>query len=308
MSTFTYAYYPGCSAMGTSAEYEASTRALCSRLGITLVEIPDWNCCGSTPAHATDHTLAGALVARNLMLAEQMPDVRGIITPCPSCLKNLKTTQHRLQRPAYRAGIEALLDYPVQSTLPVKSVLQVIAEDFGPQRVQEHVTRPLTGMKVAPYYGCLMSRPPDVMAFDDHENPVALDGLLAALGATVVPYAMKVDCCGASLALTRRDIVTSLSCRLLDAAVEAGAHAMATACPMCQMNLDMRQQQINRDNGTQFHMPVFYYTQLVGLATGYTAAEMGLDKLCVSPAGALACITPAAGPDTAPAQPREAGA
>ncbi|NMC48061.1 MAG: heterodisulfide reductase subunit B, partial [Desulfovibrio sp.] len=149
---------------------------------------------------------------------------------------------------------------------------------------------PLTGLKVVPYYGCLMNRPPDMMAFDDPENPMALDNLLLALGAEVLPFPLKVECCGASLGVTRRQIVMRLSGRILGCAEAQGAQAVVTACPMCQMNLDMRQAQVNRANQSSHRIPVFYYSQLVGLATGRDDRQIGLDRLCVSPRPALASL------------------
>ncbi len=279
----TYAYYPGCSGLGTSQEYELSTRAVCRALGLELREIPDWSCCGSTPAHTVDHVLSSALAARNLVQAESMGDVSAVITPCPSCLTNLKTAEHRLHDQDFKDRVNRLLDKPVQNRLPVKSVLQVLYEDLTPAELKKRVVRPLKGLKLAPYYGCIMNRPPEVMQFDDHEHPVAMDELMQALGATVVFYPLKVECCGASFGVARRDIVARLSGKLLDMAEDKGAAAMVTACPLCQMNLDLRQGQINAATKAQHNMPVFYYTQLIGLALGLPEAELGLDKLVVSP-------------------------
>ncbi|MGE4506717.1 MAG: CoB--CoM heterodisulfide reductase iron-sulfur subunit B family protein [Desulfovibrionaceae bacterium] len=282
MSQLKYAYYPGCSGEGSSKEYDSSTRAMCAELGIELVDIPDWNCCGSTPAHAVDHLLSASLAARNLTIAQDM-DVGGVVTPCPSCLKNLKTARLRMARPAFRAEVERIMGRAAGIDLPVVSVLEALTIRLASAPLAEKVRNPLKGLKVVPYYGCLMNRPPDVMAFDDPENPVALDNILANLGAQVLPFSLKVDCCGASLGVTKRQVVTRLSGRILAAAVEAGADAVVTACPMCQMNLDMRQGQVNHDTRSDFHIPVFYYSQLVGLATGQSEASMGMNKLCVSP-------------------------
>jgi len=279
----TYAYYPGCSGLGTSAEYDRSTRAVCRALGIDLVDIPDWSCCGSTPAHTVDHVLSCALSARNIAQAESL-DAAGIITPCPSCLTNLKTAGHRMRDEAFKGRIESLLGHPVENRLPVMSVLQLLAETIGPDGLAGKVVRPLTGLRLAPYYGCIMNRPPEVMEFDDCENPVAMDRLMAALGADVAPFPLKVECCGASFGVARRDVVTKLSGKLLDAAGDVGAHAMVTACPLCQMNLDLRQGQVNAANNTRHCMPVFYYTQLIGKALGLGDESLMLDKLVVSPA------------------------
>ncbi len=281
-----YAYYPGCSGLGSSLEYDTSTRAMCESLGVELVDIPDWNCCGSTPAHAVDHLLSACLAGRNLEIADGMAEERkldGIITPCPSCLKNLKTTQRSLSDPEFRRKVEQVLGKPLRAGLPIKSVLQVVVEDLGVEALGRLVKTPLAGMRVVPYYGCIMVRPPRLMRFDDPENPMALDNLLRELGAEVLPFALKTDCCGAALGTVRKDVVARLSGRILDAAVEAGADAIVTACPLCQMNLDMRRPQINRANRSRHNLPVFYYSQLAGLASGQGEAATMMDKLCVSP-------------------------
>jgi len=278
-----YAYYPGCSGQGTSKEYDTSTRAVCEALNMELVEIPDWSCCGSSPAHTVDHRLSSALAGRNLGLAEMMEGVSAVITPCPSCLTNLKVASVRLRKPDFAAEVNKLLDKPVRSTLPVKSVLQAIYEDVGVDAVRPKVFKWLKGLKLAPYYGCIMNRPPEVMEFDDHENPVAMDELMDAVGAQPVPFPLKVECCGASYGVARRDIVQNLSGKLLDMAALNGADAMVTACPLCQMNLDLRQDQINSANKTTHNMPVFYFTQLLGLALGVGEKDLGFSKLCVSP-------------------------
>jgi heterodisulfide reductase subunit B2 len=278
-----YAYYPGCSGQGTSVEYDTSTRAVCKALGLNLLDIPDWSCCGSTPAHTVDHLLSSALAARNIALAEDM-DAAAVITPCPSCLTNLKVAVHRMSNREFRLEVNKLLDKPVDRSMPVKSVLQVLVEDVGPDALAERLPgKPLAGLKLAPYYGCIMNRPPDVMQFDDHENPMAMDRLMSALGAEVLPFPLKVECCGASFGIARKDIVAKLSGRLLEAAADLGAHAMVTACPLCQMNLDLRQSQASSAAGRTFQLPIFYYTQLIGLALGLKQDDLGLNKLCVKP-------------------------
>jgi len=296
--SLTYAYYPGCSGLGTSLEYDISTRTMCERLGMDLLDIPDWNCCGSTPAHAVDHLLSASLVGRNLAIVDEMAELRdldGIITPCPSCLKNLKTTQHRLNESEFRDKVERVVGKPIKAEVPIKSVLQVVVEDMGVDKFAALTSAPLKGLRVVPYYGCIMVRPPRIMQFDDPENPMALDNLLTALGAEVLPFALKTDCCGASLGTTRKEVVTRLSGKILDAAAATGADAIVTACPLCQMNLDMRQSQINRANHSNHHMPVFYYSQLAGLAAGQSDKSVMLEKLCVSPNALLRSLATRAG-------------
>lgn len=278
-----YAYYPGCSGQGTSIEYDQSTRAICAALGVELVDIPDWSCCGSTPAHTVDHVLSAALSARNILQAETMPDIKGIITPCPSCLTNLKTSSHRMRDAGFKKKVDKLLDGTCKNNLPIMSVLQVLYEQVGLEKIKARVSKPLTGLKVAPYYGCIMNRPPEVMDFDDCENPIAMDRIMEAAGADVRPYPLKVECCGASFGIPKKKMVTTLSGKLLDMAADCGATSMVTACPLCQMNLDLRQSQIDRASGRIHKMPVFYYTQLLGIAMGLDKSSLMLNKLCVDP-------------------------
>ena len=283
------AYYPGCSGLGTSVEYDRSTRAICAALGVELIDIEDWSCCGSTPAHTVSHVLSAALSARNLAQAENM-GLNKVTTPCPSCLANLRTATQKMADADFLDKVNALLDKPCSNTAEVQSVLQVLIEQVDLEEIKAKVVKPLTGIKVACYYGCIMNRPPDLMRFDDHENPMAMDTLLSALGAEVVPFPLKVECCGASFGIARGDIVAKLSGKLLDAGRRLGADAFVTACPLCQMNLDMRQGQINDALRENFKIPVFYYTQLLGYALGLERSELGFNKLCVDPRLALGKI------------------
>ncbi len=292
------AYYPGCSGKGTSAEYERSTRAVCTALGIELTELEDWSCCGSTPAHATDAVLSAALSARNLSIAAKTMSCSGatkFATPCPSCLLNLKTARHHMAEPGFRAKVDALLDEKCPSVgakgeepLPdTFSILQLLVEEYGLDNVAAKVKKPLKGLKVATYYGCLLTRPVDIMKFDDPENPVSMDRLMEALGAEVVPFPLKTECCGASLGIPRRDVTARLSGRLLSSAQKFGADLIVVACPLCHMNLDLRQEQAAEAAGRPFSMPVLYFTQLMGIALGLPENVLGLDKLCVNPATVL---------------------
>ncbi|MDP2847108.1 MAG: CoB--CoM heterodisulfide reductase iron-sulfur subunit B family protein [Humidesulfovibrio sp.] len=279
-------YYPGCSQSGTAAEYDISTRACCKALGIELADVPDWTCCGSTPAHTVDHHLAGALSARNLLQAQAAGFDR-VITPCPSCLSALKTADAHLAHETYRAKVEHLLGRPGPGPVNCQSVLQVLFEQIGPGGVKAKVTRPLTGLRVAPYYGCIMNRPPGLMNFDDPENPMAMDALLSACGAEVVDFPFKTECCGAAFGMPRLDVMQRLSARILDMARSCGADAIVVACPLCQMNLDLRRGQVNSASGQDITMPVPYFTQLLGLALGLPDADLALGKLVLPLAPAL---------------------
>ncbi len=291
--SYSFAYYPGCSGLGTSREYDSSTRAVCAALGLDLVDIPDWSCCGSSPAHTLDHSLSAALAARNLELVEQM-GLDTTLTPCPSCLTNLKTSAHRMKRKDFRRKVNGLLDRPYQGSVKSMSVLQAMVEQVGVEKISASVRQPLNGLRLAPYYGCIMNRPSDIMEFDDPENPTAMDQILTALGADVVPFPLKTECCGASYGVPRKDIVTRLSGKLLTCARDAGAEAVVVACPMCQMNLDLRQDQLSKAAGINFRMPVMYFTQVMGFAMQLAEKELGLDKLCVNPRFILSRVLEAA--------------
>lgn len=277
----TIGYFPGCSGLGTSIEYEISTRAVCAALGITLREIPDWNCCGSTPAHTVDHVLSAALSSRVFAQAETV-GIKDVITPCPSCLKNLRNCLNELEDPLFAARVEALTERPLKEKHSIKSVLQAIMEDIGLDALGPHIRRSLKGLKVVPYYGCLMTRPGSVMRFDNPENPTSLDRLLEALGAEVLPFPLKTDCCGASLAIPVRDVVPRLTGRILGMAASLGADAVVVACPLCQMNLDLRQGQVNSRNNTRYALPVPYFTQLMAYAFGLPDADVAFGKLAVN--------------------------
>lgn len=273
------AYYPGCSVVGTSVEFDQSTRALCAALGIELVEIPDWNCCGSTPANSYDPLLGAALAGRNLALAEEMGlDV--VMTPCPSCLKALKGALREYEEKQH--SFLNILQMPFSGQIRPISVLQLLYEDIGPKTIREQIRYRLTNKVIVPYYGCLLSRPPEFAQFDDPENPISMDELLQAMGASVPDFPYKTECCGAAYGVTQNHIVGKMTGRILDMARCLGADAVAVACPLCQQNLDLRQSQVNRYWHTTFQMPVVYITQFLGFALGIDPKKLGLDKLFVS--------------------------
>jgi len=278
-----FGYYPGCSGQGTSAEYDSSTRAVCAELGIVLQDLNDWNCCGSTPAHTVDHSLSTALSARNFVQAGKQ-GLFDIATPCPSCLKNMRVALQNMSDAHIGPKASKLLGGDtLREGHSIKSVMQVIHEQVSAKDIAAKAIRPLTGLKVVPYYGCLMSRPRQLMNFGDPENPMVMEELLTAAGAEVLPFPLKVECCGASMGIPLNEAVTRLSGKIVDLAASLEADVIAVACPLCQMNLDMRQGQINRANKTRFKMPVMYYTQLLGLALALSHNELGLDKLVVDP-------------------------
>ncbi|MFC1870353.1 CoB--CoM heterodisulfide reductase iron-sulfur subunit B family protein [Chloroflexota bacterium] len=273
-STQRYAYYPGCALESTAGEYHRSILEVCQALGIELVEIPDWTCCGASSAHMTDYWLSHALPARNLALAEEQG--MDIAVACPACFQRLKSTQLAARDdPELKERLIGLIDLTWGARYEVRHILDIIYHDIGAERMKEEVTRPLEGLKVACYYGCYLVRPPKLTGCDDPENPQTMDRLLQAAGAEVLDWDGKVECCGGSLALSEKGLAAKLVTHIAKAAQAAGAEALVTACPLCQLNLEMRQD-------VKKPLPVFYFTELLGLALGLFAGSW-LQKHLISP-------------------------
>lgn len=275
-----YAYYPGCSLEATAREYDLSVRAVCSSLGVELAELPDWSCCGASSAHSTNRWLAHALAGRNLALAERAG--LDIAVACPACYLRLKTTYKEMKDdPQQREELVNLIGMPYEARYNTRHLLDIICNDIGLESVKERLTKPLVGLKLVSYYGCYLVRPPQVVAFDDPENPQSMDMLLDALGAEVRDWSGKVDCCGGSLSLSKREIAMQLVKEISEMAREAGAEAIVTACPLCHSNLEIRQARQNR-------LPIFYFTELMGLAFDIPEAKSWLKKHLISPLSLLA--------------------
>ncbi len=218
-----FAYYPGCSARGSSKDYEMSTQAVCKALDMRLVDIPDWNCCGSTPAHAVDTELSAALCVRNLDIAAQQK-AELLLTPCPSCLSNLRMAAKRMENPAFRSRVDELLDGPSAKQFPpVTSVMQGIAGQMDMDAIAARVRQSLKGLKLVAYYGCLMSRPAEVMNFGDPENPTLMEEMMSACGAEMLDFPLKTACCGASFGIPERPMTAKNSGRILELATRLGA-------------------------------------------------------------------------------------
>jgi heterodisulfide reductase subunit B2 len=275
-----YAFFPGCSLESTAWDFDRSTRAVCRALGIELQDIPEWVCCGSTPAHASNDALAVALPVMNLQKAQTagLP----VMTACASCYARLRTANHRVRNEAEdRRRTEQITGKPYDGRVEVHHVLDVLVNHFGLEKVRAAIARPLAGLRVACYYGCLLTRPPEVVAFDNVEHPTSMDDLVAATGAEPVEWPYKTECCGASLSMTRSTVVSRLGHKLLSMARQAGAECIVVACPLCQLNLDMRQADAAKAHGVLPATPVVYVTQLLGLALGLSPQELGLNALSV---------------------------
>jgi heterodisulfide reductase subunit B len=278
-----YAFFPGCSLDGTAKDFHRSTLAVAARLGLELPELEDWICCGSTAAHGSDALLADALPARNLRAARGQT----VAVACAACYSRLKMANHHIAGDvAVRMKVARVVGGDYDGLTPVRHLLEILGRDIGPG-IAAAIRRPLTGLRVACYYGCLLSRPPEVTQFDDAENPTLMDQLLETAGATPVDWPHKTECCGASFSIADPSIVLELSDQILSMAQAAEVDCIATACPLCQLNLDMRQKDIEAKYGRRYNLPIFYFTQLLGLAMGCSASELSLDSLVVAPQSLL---------------------
>jgi heterodisulfide reductase subunit B len=282
-------YFPGCSAHGTSEEFDHTLKLVMQTLDVQLEEIPDWNCCGATSAHIMTENLALALPMRNLVLAEKL-DNKTMGIACASCYSRMKGTKKHLdENPelAKRINSTVIDEGEYKGTIDVKSMLQYCFEEIGLETIKSKVTNSLSGLKVACYYGCLLTRPKDVTLFDSPEYPMSMDLLMEALGAKAMEFDYKTECCGASFSISDTEIVESLSGKILEVAKESGAHLIVVACPLCQSNLDMRQPDIEKHTGKKFDLPIMYFTQLMALAFGYPEKELKLPKHIVPVEAAL---------------------
>ncbi|UWG98805.1 CoB--CoM heterodisulfide reductase iron-sulfur subunit B family protein [Dehalobacter sp. DCM] len=271
-----YAYYPGCSLSSTGQEYDMSTKEIAEILDIELWEIPGWNCCGASSAHLTDHLLSLALPARNMAIAEK--EGLDVLIPCAACYARSKAAELAVKESKeMRTAIEETIERPYEGRAKAKSILDVLANDIDIEKIKENIDTPLKGIKAACYYGCLLVRPKAVR-FDDPEDPQSMDKVIQTLGGESVDWAFKTECCGASHATTKGIVGLPMIERILIAAKEAGANCVVTACPMCMNNLDMRQEQIEKEKNYLLDLPVFYITELMGLAFGVEPKELGIDR------------------------------
>ncbi len=273
-----YAYYPGCSLLGTGRSYDESTRAVLEALGVPYRELENWNCCGATAYSSINECTAFALAARNLALAHQQGDP--ILAPCPNCYLVLTKTQRYLkQYPKIRQRIAQSLErlgLKLGNEVPVRHPLQVLSETPGLEAIRRKIQKPLKGLRVVPYYGCLLARPFPIA--EDPWNTTILEDFIRVTGAEVLPYAYRTRCCGGALTGVVREAGLRMVYILLREALRQGAQAVVTTCPLCQFNLEAFQDQALGRNGIQERIPVVYFTQLLGLALGLPPKKLGLHR------------------------------
>jgi heterodisulfide reductase subunit B2 len=268
--------YPGCSLTGSGRDYNESVFAITEACGISLEQVPDWNCCGATAAHNMNKELSLALPARILAQAENS-GMTDIVVPCAACYSRLMVTQHELNHnPELKNRISEVIEMDFRGTTAILNVVQMIDKYIAPV-LPEKVKKKFSH-KVACYYGCLMVRPYKILQYDQHEDPQGMDNVIRLLGGTAIDWGYKVECCGAGLTMSKTEVVGMLSGKIMQDAERRGAQAVVVACPMCHSNLDMRRPAINKYLGKKSAMPVIYITQAIGLALGIGEKELGLQR------------------------------
>ncbi len=278
-----YAYFPGCSAHSTGISYTKSYDYVARAAGIELAEIPDWNCCGASAAHAESELLGDALPARSLALAEEAFGDAPVLAPCAGCYQHLKTaTAHAQESEELRVQLEGIIGRPWAASSYVANGLEPFLPQEAQERISAHVTWPLNGLKVACYYGCALLRPAEVCAFDDDEQPHTMEQLVALSGAEPVEWHFKNECCGASHQVTVPELGRSMVRRILENAHTNGADAIACACPLCMLNLDMREAKVNAARAKEglpaLDIPIYYFTELLATSMGANQEESGIGQ------------------------------
>lgn len=283
-----YSYYPGCSLTSTAIEYDISFRRIADAFGIEIEEMADWNCCGASPApHHGGGDLGKLLPARNVHIGAATKH-DGIVAPCAGCYNKLKQSHYELEHSEEsREMVSRALHEEVKHDTEILNLPEMLLKEIDLNELKERSQGRFDGIVLAPYYGCMLTRPPAVMNFDNPRDPTSMDALIAATGAEVPFFPFKSECCGSYVGVSRKEVVLTASHRIIDVAVDMGIEALVTACPLCQQNLDLRQHQINRAFNKDFKLPILYITQLIGLAIGMKPDELGIDALAVRPDGIL---------------------
>jgi len=271
-------YYPGCSLESTAKEYQMSTKAVCKELGIELVELEDWNCCGALEVSSLNSTLSLVLPARNLKLASAQSDKLAVT--CNACLNNLVKAQHQIaENEELKQKVNKILDYQFRE-IQIKHILDLFMTDVGLQKIEETVKKPLKGLKTVAYYGCLMVRPSKILRSDDPDDPKHIDEIVSALDGDPLEFTGKTKCCGGGVLMTYRQTATRLTEQILTEAAQRGAQAILVTCPLCHMTLESLSGKVKAAK----NIPVLYFTQLMGLSFGIEPNKLGLNRNMVSPA------------------------
>lgn len=277
-----YSYYPGCSLHTTAKEFDISTKVIMKELGIELEELQDWSCCGGSIAAGVSHNVGMALAVRNVVLAQNQN--LDLVASCSGCYNKSAKAAKMLENPQEKAKITpilndmgiAVLDRPIK----VRNVIEVLINDCD---ISAHIKTPLTGLKVACYYGCLLTRPEEVTGgWDSPIYPMSMDKLATICGAEVVDFRSKTKCCGGPILVHQKDVALELTKHLLDEAKSLGADCIVLACPLCANNLELRQSEIEKKYQVSYNLPIVYITELIGLALGINPSKLGMNKHIIS--------------------------
>lgn len=282
-----YSYYPGCSLHTTAKEFDISTRVVMQELGIELAELQDWSCCGGSVAAGVSHDVGMAMAARNVALAQK--ENLDLLASCSGCYNKSARANKALQDPDEKERIKIILsemDVSVSDfNIRVRNVVDVLAHDVD---IASRVKKPLTGLKVACYYGCLLTRPADITGWDSPVFPTSMDRISQICGATVVNFRSKTKCCGGPILVSQKDTAFDLTKQILDEALSLGADCIILACPLCDTNLELRQADIEKKYNVSYNLPILYITEIIGLALGIKPNKLGMNKHIVSPKPVLA--------------------
>ncbi|MDQ7826871.1 MAG: CoB--CoM heterodisulfide reductase iron-sulfur subunit B family protein [Candidatus Eremiobacteraeota bacterium] len=282
-----YALYEGCSLHGTGREYYESLKAVFKILAVRLDKVQHWTCCGTSSRISESPLVAAALPLRNIIQAEKQGKT-DVLAPCAACFARLKDSLYKYREKAeLRESLRSLFEYDFKDSVKVLHPLEVLAEREGLKIIREKVKMSLKGVRAVAYYGCLITRPPEIMQCDDPEYPLHMDRILAAAGIEMLDWSYKTECCGASLSLTRKDVVITLCERILTEAVARGADVIAVACPLCHANLDMRQKEVEEKSQKKSSIPILYFTELLSLAFGIPPSQVPLSRHLTSAAPLL---------------------
>ena len=274
-------YFPGCTLHSKAQNFDASARAAAQALDIVMEELPEWTCCGATFSMSADSVMG--LVAPTRILASAK-DAGKLLTLCSFCYNTLKRTNRVIATDAEkRRKVTTFIEEDYQGNVQTVHLLEVLRDEVGFAALAQRVTKRLEGLKVAPYYGCLLLRPADEMGFDDPERPTILENFLASLGCAVVDFPHRTECCGSFVAVSTPDVAQACSARILDAAAKQGAEMLVVSCPLCQYNLDHAQRRVQAGRGRTSQLPVVYFSQLLAIALGCEEACLHLGAHVVDP-------------------------
>ncbi|MDA8442393.1 MAG: CoB--CoM heterodisulfide reductase iron-sulfur subunit B family protein [Peptococcaceae bacterium] len=281
-----FAYYPGCSLHGCAQQYDCSTRLVSQRLGIELEEIPNWNCCGAVTASATDPFLEVVLNARNLTLAGQAG--LDIVTPCTQCYAHLQGSHRALTHsPELSRRVAERLQHNLELTGAVRSLPEVLSNPQVRDKLQRIAHKSLSGLKIVVYYGCAWGRTTAASGTTSEPKLLLLEDLVAAMGGEALPWPYTTECCGGQQAIADNTITHLATTKLLGMAAACGADCIMTACPFCQLNLELGQLRLSKQDSARQNIPVLFFTQLMGLVLGYQAKQLGLPKQLIDPSSML---------------------